>query len=184
MNWFVIISPNITTPQTDSWARRKRKANSAGNIRKVGTTMYWNISRSAIVAAVLCALSSVSVSQATRQCTNADVNGSYGFYYQGTNVGLKVNMLMMGRLDADGKGNFKGTESEIVAGKAGGGPFAGTYTVHPDCTGSADLTFEGSNVQAQLNFVLVADGNEMYLLDSGSNMESGEAKRQFGKSRK
>ncbi|MGC2698035.1 MAG: hypothetical protein WA738_19790 [Candidatus Angelobacter sp.] len=144
--------------------------------------MYGKISRCALLTAVLCALSSVAFSQTDRQCSNADLGGDYGFTFHGTNLELKVSFIIIGRFEADGKGIFKGTESESVNGKTARGPFTGTYAINPDCTGSAILRFEKSNVEAKLDFVLVEDGNEVLILDvGGGNVESGEAKRQFWK---
>ena len=146
--------------------------------------MYWNILRRAGVATVLCALSSVSFSKTVKSCSAADLEGGYGFSFHGTNLGLKVSMLMVGRFEADGKGSFKGTESQSVNGKVLQGPFNGTYVVNPDCTGSADLMFGGPNVE-KVNFVMIEDRDEIFLIDVGGNtLESGEAKRQSRKGKK
>jgi hypothetical protein len=93
-------------------------------------------------------------------------------------------MLMVGKFNADGQGNFKGTESQSVSGKVAKGPFTGTYVVNSDCTGSAEISFVPPNVE-KIDFVLVADGDEVLMIDVGGNtLESGEAKRQFRKTKK
>ncbi|MBV9762746.1 MAG: hypothetical protein JO340_19455 [Acidobacteriaceae bacterium] len=130
----------------------------------------------------LCLLPSPMFSQS---CSNASLQGGYGFSFHGTNLEMKLDFIMVGAFEADGKGAFKGTESQSVSGKVSRGPFTGSYTVQPDCTGSAVLKFEGSNFDAKLDFALVADGDELLILDvGGGNLESGEAKREFRKGRK
>ena len=146
--------------------------------------MYGNISRSVLLTAVLCLMNLAASSQVQRPCSNADLKGDYGFSFHGTNLGLKVDMLMVGKFNADGQGNFKGTESQSVSGKVAKGPFTGTYVVNSDCTGSAEISFVPPNVE-KIDFVLVADGDEVLMIDVGGNtLESGEAKRQFRKPKK
>lgn len=143
--------------------------------------MIWNILRNALVISNICLFASAASSQTPKACSNADLKGTYGFSFRGTNLGMKVSMVMMGRFEADGQGNFKGIESESVNGRvARGAGFNGTYTINPDCTGSSEITFEVSNVKSKMDFVLVDDGNEIFIVDvGGGTAESGEAKRQF-----
>lgn len=142
--------------------------------------MQGKISGCILIVAVLCTMSSVAFSQTVKSCSNSDLRGNYGFSFHGTNLESKVSFVILGRFEADGKGGFKGTESDSVNGKIARGPFTGTYTVNSDCTGLATLIFEKTNVAAKLDFVMVSDGNEILLLDvGGGNIESGEAKRQF-----
>ena len=146
--------------------------------------MYRRIAGKIQMIAVVFALSAVALSQPTKPCSNADLAGSYGFSFDGTNLEMNVRFIIVGRFDADGKGNFKGTDSESVNGKVARGPFTGTYTVNPDCAGSGVLHFEGANFDAKLDFVLVSDGDEIFLIDvGGGNLESGTAKRQSRKPR-
>jgi hypothetical protein len=145
--------------------------------------MHRRLARSIKIIAVVFALMPPAFSQPMRPCSNADLTGSYGFSFNGTNLEMNVRFIIVGRFDADGKGNFKGTDSESVNGKVARGPFTGTYTLNPDCTGSGTLHFEGANFEAKLDFVLVSDGDEIFLIDiGGGNLESGTAKRQFRKS--
>lgn len=146
--------------------------------------MCWNMSRGALLAVVVWALNLAAVSQTPKVCSNADLKGDYGFTFHGTNLGLKVEMMMVGKFNADGQGNFKGTESQSVNGKVARGPFTGTYVVNHDCTGSADIVFAPPNVE-KVDFVIVEDGSEIFLMDVGGNtLEAGEAKRQFQKTKK
>ena len=147
--------------------------------------MPGKVLRCVLAVAILCTMSSVGFSQTAKVCSNSDLQGDYGFSFHGTNLEAKVSFVILGRFEADGKGGFKGTESDSVNGKVARGPFAGTYTVNPDCTGSGTLTFEKTNVTAKLDFVIVSCGNEVLLLDvGGGNVESGEARRQFSTKKK
>jgi hypothetical protein len=144
--------------------------------------MHLDLRRCAVMIALLCGLSPISFSKPIKSCSNATLEGSYGFTFRGTNLDLKVDFIMMGRFEADGKGIFTGTESQSVHGKVGRGPFTGTYSVNPDCTGSANMKFQGAKWEAKMDFVLVSDGNEICILDvGGGTVEFGEAKRQFRK---
>jgi hypothetical protein len=146
--------------------------------------MHWKTSRSILLVAVVWGLNLAAFSQTLKTCSNADLKGDYGFSFHGTNLGLKVGMVMVGKFNADGQGNLKGTESQSVNGKVARGPFTGTYVVNPDCTGSAEITFMPPNAE-RVDFVIVGDGDEILMMDVGGNtLESGEAKRQFRKAKK
>lgn len=142
--------------------------------------MNLNIRRCAYLLAALCALSAYSFAETPKACSNATLAGSYGYSVHGTNLEAKFDFVMVGNFETDSQGTFNGTESESVNGKVARGPFTGTYAVRPDCSGSAKLKFLKSNVEVLLDFVLVANGNEMYIIDmGGGNVEFGEGKRQF-----
>lgn len=145
--------------------------------------MQIKTSRIFILTVLLFRFAPGSPAQTPRACTNSDMQGSYGFSFHGRNLKLNVNLLLIGRLEADGTGTFKGTESESVDGHIDHGLFHGTYAVQPDCTGSATLVFDSTNIKGFFDFVLVSDGNEIYLIDVGGNLESGELKRQFWKTK-
>jgi hypothetical protein len=142
--------------------------------------MNRNLLRCVLAIAFSYSTGVVAYSQTTA-CSSADLKGDYGFSFHGKNLGMKVEMLMVGRIEADGKGNFKGVHSESVNGSIDHGPFSGTYVINPDCTGSAEMNFGGPNVE-KVDIVLVDDGSEILMIDVGGNtLESGEAKRLFRK---
>jgi hypothetical protein len=145
--------------------------------------MYLNLLRCGYLLAALCTLSASSFSETPNSCSNATLAGAYGYSVHGTNLQAKVDFAMVGNFEADGQGSFSGTESDSVNGRVAHGPFTGTYIIRPDCSGSAKLKFQKSNVEALLDFVVVSNGNEMYIIDvGGGNIEFGEGKRQFRKS--
>jgi hypothetical protein len=117
-------------------------------------------------------------SQAQGVCTDRSLRGDFGFTLTGTNFAIG-QFAFVGGFSADGDGNFKGSGTESVVGHIYRGvPFAGTYTVNEDCSGSATLIFTGGT-EAKLDFVLVGHGSEVFLIDSDEGVsETGTAKLQ------
>jgi hypothetical protein len=112
-------------------------------------------------------------------CSNDLLESAYGFTVSGINVTSGMQFALTGRFVADGKGHFSGEGTEAAGPKTGHITFKGQYNVQSDCTGSATFTFpDGSAVI--LSFVLVNDGNEVFIIDADSGaVETGAAKRQF-----
>jgi hypothetical protein len=70
------------------------------------------------------------------QCSNASINGTYGFSCEGTVVGVGP-LAVIGVFTADGNGNGSEVETLSFNGEISQGvPFTVTYTVNADCTGS------------------------------------------------
>ena len=93
---------------------------------------------------------------------------------------FKVLFAINGSFLADGQGTFYGTANESVGGQiVFQAAFKGTYTMRPNCTGTALFAFPNDQF-ANLEFVLVDDGNEMMILDTDKGtVEFGTAKKQF-----
>jgi len=127
---------------------------------------------------VLCGFSFLNpVTRASTGCTNADLNGSFGFSISGSNVALGVPFALLGTFSADGQGKFKGNGTESVKGEITQLQFDGTYHVSTDCSGTAVLTFVGG-IQTTLGFVIVDNGKEVLLMDTEPGaVETGSAKR-------
>jgi len=70
-------------------------------------------------------------------CSNATYAGDYVFGGDGTTTveGVTVPFAFLGRLTADGKGNFSGSGSSSLNGQIIHRTFDATYTVNSDCTG-------------------------------------------------
>ena len=119
--------------------------------------------------------------RAENACSNKNLQGSFGFNLAGTNVAVG-QFAFVGKFVADGKGQFVGGGTESVAGSIYKTPFDGSYTVNPDCTGSAQLNFPGAPEPANLDFILVADGDEIFIIDSDNGtIEAGTARKQFSR---
>ncbi|HTT24690.1 MAG TPA: hypothetical protein VMG82_37585 [Candidatus Sulfotelmatobacter sp.] len=103
-----------------------------------------------------------------RQCSNRTLSGEYGCSVQGSllNVpGLPPAATFVGVATStfDGKGNVKGTEHVVVNGSSFNPGFdenSGTYSVNPDCTGTAVVNTPNSPVPLNLYFVILDDGKE------------------------
>jgi hypothetical protein len=72
---------------------------------------------------------------------------------------------IVGQLTLDGKGNISGSETFSVGGTNTVVPVTGTYTQNADCTGTVQITPNGS---AALNFntVAVNNGKELLLIET------------------
>jgi len=76
-----------------------------------------------------------------RSCSLKDSAGKYGFTLTGVVIPGAVPIAAVGRAALDATGNVSGTESRSVGGGFADETFTGTYTVNPDCTGTATLNF-------------------------------------------
>ena len=105
-----------------------------------------------------------------RRCSNRTLSGDYACSTQGfllnvpipgvppqaTFVGLTMNHY-------DGQGNVSWLEHVVFNGSPfnqGWAPASGTYTVNPDCTGTAVVTTPNSPVPLNLYFVIADNGKE------------------------
>ena len=104
----------------------------------------------------------------SRHCSNRTLSGKYGCSVQGVllNIpGLPPEATFVGvtTSDFDGKGNLTGAEHVVVNGTSfnpGWDTNSGTYSVNPDCTGTAVVDTPNSPVPLNLYFVIVEDGKE------------------------
>jgi hypothetical protein len=115
---------------------------------------------SALALLVLVAM--VPAAHANERCAAATLRGSYGFSFSGfvqNDQGNNIPFIGAGRTIADGKGNASSTITASTNGTVSTFPWTGTYTVNPDCTGSATAT-PGSG-GADFFFVIVNDGEEL-----------------------
>jgi hypothetical protein len=102
------------------------------------------------------------------RCSNRTLSGDYGCSVQGVllNVpGLPPEATFAGVTTShfDGKGNVVGTEHVVINGTSfnpGWDTNSGTYSVNPDCTGTAVVNTPNSPVPLNLYFVIVDEGKE------------------------
>jgi hypothetical protein len=128
-----------------------------------------------IVCGLLGASSSAWADDGNMRCTNHILLGSYGFAIEGlilTNPGaplppggwLPVRGVAM--TNFDGKGNLTQVDHVLVSGvpppvewTAG----SGTYSVNPDCTGTAVINVPGNPFSpVKMHFVVVRQGKEIH----------------------
>jgi len=134
---------------------------------------------------LLLSLCAVARAQDEPTCSNASLKGSFGFTISGNN-NFFGPFAFSGRFAADGKGNItSGSGTESIAGDVVSGvPFIGTYTISPDCTGHAIITFVRSDNQQQagLDFTMVNDGKGiMFMSSDEQTTETGTAQKIFTK---
>lgn len=75
---------------------------------------------------------------------------------------------IVGQLNLDGKGKITGKETFSVFGVISSAPVTGTYTENSDCTGTIQITPEGSSV-TNFNTVTVNSGTELLLIETDNN---------------
>ena len=123
----------------------------------------------------------------TRTCSNATIQGTYGYFITGSSVAGgpgPVGIAMgVGVRHYDGDGNF--TQVDVVKTSVSAPlidvPNSGTYVVNPDCTGAAYLGgAPGSPTTNETRFIVVNGGKEIrwIVLTPPFFMVSGHAVRQ------
>ncbi len=118
-------------------------------------------------------------------CTNATLDGSYGYFFQGyflTHEGQAVGggrpIGVSGIRTFDGNGNISGADTISDAGAITPRTYSGTYTVNSDCTGSSTLNFAGGGMSTQ-NLTIVESGKEIEFVNTLSGtVVAGSLKKQ------
>ena len=125
-----------------------------------------------------------------RGCSNASLQGSFGFTSTGTLLALPPPFAgpfaEIGRQTFDGRGNTDATATLSANGNiVKGVTVQGTYVVNPDCTGSMTIFILPFGITADLDFVIDDDGAELRAIvtDAGA-VESRVYKKQFSRGRK
>jgi hypothetical protein len=140
--------------------------------------MQWkSISRTSIVAIpimIVCGLLVAASSmrptaradnEDTKVCTNRTLQGDYGFALEGEILGPGLQFRGVVLQHYDGKGNFTQVDHIVFNGVPPAEewtPGSGTYTVNPNCTGSAVVIVPGNPLSPiNLHFVVVREGKEI-----------------------
>ncbi len=119
------------------------------------------------LAATLASTSTSYRAHAQEGCSNHSLRGAYGFATDGQAFGPSgtefAEFASAGRIVFDGQGNLAGHETESLNGAISEPTFSGTYSVLPDCSGTAQI-HNGQN--ASLRFMLVEGGQEVDVIDT------------------
>jgi len=109
-------------------------------------------------------LGAAQVTQA-HQCTLSDTAGSYGHTSSGTIVSPPVGpFTAVGHVTLTESGTLSGSQTTSVAGNLVAETFQGTFTVNPDCTGSAIVyVYHGSTLARTSQLGLVWDAHQTEL---------------------
>ncbi len=125
-----------------------------------------------------------------KECSNATLQGSFGYTSTGTLLPSYVPppyagpFAEVGRQTFDGKGKTDATGTLSANGNIFSKvTFEGTYAVNPDCTGT--MTLSSSLGVSHADFVIDDDGTELRLIFTDSGVvESRVYSKQFRQDRK
>lgn len=92
------------------------------------------------------------------RCSNRTLKGSYGELLNGTILGYGP-FTVVGVATFDGDGNWSRVETSNVNGQVFPETLTGTYTVNPDCSGTALMTNGESSA-----FVIVNEGRKIFAM--------------------
>ena len=134
-----------------------------------------------VLAIIVCGLPSTALADSGPQpCSNRTLKGDYGFTIEGIlgipgtqlppGLGLTIRGVAMAHYD--GRGNFTQVDHVVVGFEPASEdwtPGSGTYTVNPDCTGTAVLNSAENPAPLTLHFLIVKDGKEIHqVVDSNA----------------
>src|SRR5262245_17714294 len=124
-----------------------------------------------------------------RGCSNASLQGSFGFTATGTLLALPPPFAgpfaEIGRQTFDGRGNTEATATLSANGNIVKEVTAqGTYVVNPDCTGSLTIFILPFAATADLDFVVDDDGEELRTISTtAGSIETRVYRKQFSRGR-
>jgi hypothetical protein len=131
-----------------------------------------SMSRISIVIGILCVVLALGASAVAQpgagkrgheNCSNRMLFGDYGALIEGTILGLDLPLRTLMMAHFDGEGGLTEVDHVVINGvppvaEEEWRPATGTYTVNPDCTGSAVINT--GNPPIPLHFVVVNRGKE------------------------
>jgi len=117
-----------------------------------------------------------AVKQGSATCTNATVTGSFGLQTTGVFLaGAPVTgwVAFIGKLELTVNSSGQGVIRGHIAGSEGDTaltfkPVTGSYSVAPDCTGTATITRKGKSTM-NFSFVVVDCGKEMLAIETDTD---------------
>ena len=101
-----------------------------------------------------------------RICSNADLNGTYGFYSTGSVVPAGTPRFTVGRETYDGAGHFSNLFTVNDNGVETQHASSGLYTVNRDCTGT--IVTPLGPLTLTIDFVIVDSGKQIYFMISSN----------------
>jgi hypothetical protein len=138
-----------------------------------------------LAVSMLYAQSAVAQQQ-SGECSNANLQGSFGYTSTGTLTLAYVPppfagpFAEVGQQTFDGQGNTDATATLSANGNIMTVTITGTYTVNPDCTGSWTLNIPALDATVHADFVIDDAGAEVRAIATDSGVvESRVYKKQF-----
>jgi hypothetical protein len=133
-----------------------------------------SVSRMWMATTIICVLlasGASAIAQANGEhCSNRTVFGNYGYSAEGVLLpapSVTLQFRSMGVAHFDGNGNLSWVEHTVVNGMSLQPGFiaaSGTYTVNPDCTGTAVVNTPNSPVPLNFALVVVRHGTEVHTI--------------------
>ena len=112
-----------------------------------------------------------------RGCSNQTMKGSWGSTIEGTVVGPNILFRGVALQYFDGRGHITQVDHLVNDGIAPADDWTagtGTYTVNPDCTGSAVINSGSTPYPIALHFIIVDNGNQwLQVVDSNAVLAVG-----------
>lgn len=112
---------------------------------------------------------SAGASRHGKQCSDGSLRGPYGYRATATvhatagSPTIVAHIAAVGRFVSDGRGGITGHDVSNVNGVATPRTLTGTYSVDPDCTGNANITFVPA-LSTSYFFVIADDGDEIRMV--------------------
>jgi hypothetical protein len=124
--------------------------------------MKLNLIRTTLGIILLVTLADMASTATAHSCSLAGVAGKYGYTSSGTIVTPPVGpFTAVGQVTFTATGNFSGAQTTSIAGNFFDETVSGTYTVNPDCTGTAIVNvYHGTALARTTNLNLVWDDNQ------------------------
>jgi hypothetical protein len=122
-------------------------------------TLFSSITLGIIISS---AISSLTQAVQAHECTVSDAAGRYGYTSTGSIVNPPVGpFTAVGHVTFTETGTFTGAQTTSIAGNLVDETIQGTFTVNPDCTGSATAyVFHGTTLARTSRINLVWDIRE------------------------
>jgi hypothetical protein len=105
-----------------------------------------------------------------KPCSNQTLSGDYGTLIEGTILPSGLTLRTLTLVHYDGQGKFTGKDFVVDGGNPPAEewrPSFGTYSVNPDCTGSALVYFAPGGPPLGYHFIIVKGGREILLVVDG-----------------
>jgi len=111
--------------------------------------------------------SSAWAQSTNKTCSNRTLSGHYGFAIEGVaSLGPQIGVLRgVAMTHFDGEGHLSQVDHVVVNGAPPPmewNPGSGTYTINPDCTGTATINFPDGRSSVQLSLVVAREGREIH----------------------
>lgn len=113
----------------------------------------------------------------TAVCSSGTLSGDYGILIEGTILGPDLSLRTVSMTRFDGKGNATSVDHVVLNGippeqrvppEQEWRPGIWTYTVNPNCTGTAMVITDPASPPINLHFVVVKHGTEIRGVVDGS----------------